>query len=213
MSRGHFQDTPHFAGSQAGPNGSMQMSNPPPVPGTIPQGMDRSQIFAQLQSNFDASTLDKMFGRKLEWLFLIPFNMIVPAAGSDSDTINIKNDAHFDCYFITGDFTTLSTVDDVTTDIGTNFLSLRFTDASNDLKICDDFIPADLFLSPGRVKDPAGTAGNPSNSLFYPFPFEHIFPASGGITIEVANSGLADNEINLLFWGKKLKASVDNTLT
>jgi hypothetical protein len=89
-------------------------------------------------------------------------------------------------------------------------MSVRFSDASNDLKLSDAFVPLNLMFSPGRVLS-AGVAGNASNSLFYPFPFEHIFPASGGIGIEGANAGTFQNVANFLFWGFKLRASEKNT--
>lgn len=181
-----FANLPHVASEQ-------QIAEPTPA-------------FEYLKANFDAGVLERMLMRRLEWFFVIPARLVVPALGNLDLTIDIKSDAHFDCRFITGDFTTLNGG----ADAGTNFLSCRFTDASNDLKLSDAFVPLNLMLSPGRVIS-AGIAGNPSNQLFYPFPFEHVFPASGGIGLEVANSGSTINVSNLLFWGKKLRASQDNT--
>ena len=165
--------------------------------------MSAPQYLAQLESNFDASVLARIYSRKLEWLFVIPFSLVVPASGGNDDEVNIRSDAHFQSEFITGDFTTLNAGP---VDAGANLLSLRITDLSNDLKLMDDFIPLNLFLSPGRVLSP-GVAGNPSQALFYPIPFQHLFPANGGIGVEAQNTGTFQNTFNLLFWGRKLRAS------
>ncbi len=163
--------------------------------------------YAALKANFMAEVSRKLGMRTLEWLYVIPARIVVPAgAGGPDLTIDIKRDAHFECFFVTGDFTTL-TDDEGTVDDGLNHISLRFSDGSNDLKLMDNFVPANLFLSPGRTLAP-GVTGNPTNQLFYPFPFYHIFPANGGIVIESQNSGGAENVVNLLFWGKKLRAQI-----
>jgi len=171
-----------------------------------PQGIpvDNPQYQA-VRANFNADVDRKLGLRHLEWLFAIPAQITVPANSGGPDlTINIKRDAHFECFFITGSFTTLNVAG---ADDGTNHISLRITDGSNDLKLMDNFVPANLFLSPGRALK-AATAGNPSNQLFYPFPFYHVFPANGGIVIETQNNGATDNVLNLLFWGKKLRAQI-----
>jgi hypothetical protein len=177
-----------------------------PRPGSqTPQGIPSNLAdFGALRANFQADVNQKLGMRQLEWLYTIPVQIVVPAnSGAPDVTVNIKSDAHFECFFLTGSFTTLNVAG---ADDGTNHISVRISDGSNDLKMMDNFIPANLFMSPGRVLAPA-TAGNPSNTLFYPFPFYHIFPASGGIIIESQNAGGSDNTLNLLFWGKKLRAS------
>lgn len=180
----------------------MYMGEGSQTPQGIPSNLPN---FPQLRANFNAEVDRKLGMRQLEWLFAIPVQIVVPANGGAPDlTIDIKSDAHFECHYITGNFTTLN---EAGADDGTNHISLRITDGSNDLKLMNNFIPANLILSPGRVLA-AGVAGNPSSNLFYPFPFYHIFPASGGIVIESQNDGATDNVLNLLFWGKKLRASL-----
>lgn len=180
---------PMYMGEAATPQG---------IPVDIPQ-------YNALKANFHAEVERKLGMRNLEWLYAIPAQITVPAnAGGPDTTIDIKRDAHFECFFITGSFTTLNAAG---ADDGANHVSIRISDGSNDLKLMDNFIPASLFLSPGRVLAP-GTAGNPSNQLFYPFPFYHIFPANGGIVIETQNGGATDNVLNLLFWGRKLRAQL-----
>lgn len=178
---------------------------------STPQGIPTGIAdFAALKANWNMDVVRKLGLRQLEWLFAIPFQVTVPANGGTDDQVDIKPDAHFQCEFITGDFTTIEAGDPAATDDGTNHISIRISDGSNDLKLMEDFVPANLFLSPGRVLAP-GVAGNPSSQLFYPFPFQHIFPANGAIVIEAQNNAGEDNTLNLLFWGKKLKASIANS--
>lgn len=175
-----------------------EAATPQGIPVDIPQ-------YEALKANFNADVERKLGLRNLEWIFAIPAQITVPAnAGGPDLTIDIKRDAHFECFFITGSFTTLNAAG---ADDGTNHISLRISDGSNDLKLMDNFVPASLFLSPGRVLS-AGVAGNPSNQLFYPFPFYHIFPANGAIIVESQNNGATANVINLLFWGRKLRAQL-----
>lgn len=171
-----------------------------------PQGIPTDLAgYQQLKANFNADVIRKLGLRQLEWLYTIPFQLSFPVGGGDDTSIDIKRDAHFECCFITGDFTTLNTGG---VDNGVCVTSLRISDGSNDLKLMDSFIPTNLFMSPGRQLA-AGIAGNPSQQLFYPFPFRHIFPANGAIIVEGQNSG-GLNIVNGLFWGKKLRASMDN---
>ncbi len=161
--------------------------------------------YAAMKANFMADVDRKLALRNLEWLYVIPAQITVPASGGGPDlTIDIKRDAHFECFFITGNFTTLNVAG---ADDGVNHVSIRISDGSNDLKLMDNFVPANLFLSPGRTLS-TGVAGNPTNQLFYPFPFYHIFPANGGIIVETQNNGATANVLNLLFWGKKLRAQI-----
>jgi hypothetical protein len=180
----------------------MYMGGDSQTPQGIPSGISG---YDAIKANFNAEVTRKLGLRQLEWLFCIPAQIIIPAnAGGPDLTIDIKRDAHFECFFITGSFQTLNVAG---ADDGVNHVSIRISDGSNDLKLMDNFIPANLFLSPGRTLTP-GVAGNPSNSLFYPFPFYHIFPANGGIIVESANNGATQNVLNLLFWGKKLRAGL-----
>lgn len=173
--------------------------------GASPQGIPSGVPgFPDIRANFQMEVARKLGLRTLEWLFAIPFRMTVPANGNDDDQVDIKPDAHFECFYITGDFQTRNAAG---ADDGVNHISIRITDGSNDLKLMENFIPANLFLSPGRTLA-SGVAGNPTNQLFYPFPFHHIFPANGSIIIEATNNGATDNVLNLLFWGKKLRAKI-----
>lgn len=157
--------------------------------------------FPVLRANFENRVQRRLDLQTLEWLYWIPMRVLVPAEAGFDTQIDIKSDAHFQCHYITGDYTTIS--DDV--DQGTNLCTVRISDGSNDLKLMNSAVPLDLMLSPGRVRFP-GVAGDPSGQLFYPFPFFHTFGANGAILAEFQNSGLTANKVNLLFVGKKLRA-------
>lgn len=164
--------------------------------------VDLPADYPRIKANFQQVLRRRLGLQKLEWLYAIPFNGIVPANDGLEREVDIRSDAHFDCRWITGDFTTLNVAgadDDV------NHLTVRITDGSNDLRLTESPLPCNLFLSPGRTRA-VGVAGNPTNNLFYPFPFEHIFAASGGIVLDFRNNGGTNNIVNLLFWGKKLRA-------
>src|SRR5690606_4455428 len=172
----------------------------PATPQGIPTGIPN---YDALRASFNADVSRKLGIRTLEWLFAIPLQLQIPASGGADISIDIKRDAHFECYFLTGSFTTLTGG----ADDGVNHVSIRISDGSNDLKLMENFIPANLFLSPGRALS-SGIDGNPTNQLIYPFPFYPIFPANGSIIVEGANNGTTQNVLNLLFWGKKLRATI-----
>jgi len=157
-----------------------------------------SERFKILKTNFQAGLVEKMDMQSLEWLYWIPLRVTVPAGEGFDQQVDIKSDAHFDCKYITGDFQTKAGG----ADDGVNHVTVRISDASNDLKLMNSAVPLDLMCSPGRVRTP-GLAGDPSNGLFYPFPFEHIFAANGGILAEFQNDSDDDIIVNLLFVGTK----------
>jgi len=161
-----------------------------------------SEGYPVTKMNFEAAVRRRLDMQTLEWLYWIPLRVTVPASQGSDITVDIKSDAHFQCQYLTGSFTTLGAGG---ADVGVNQVTARISDGANDLRLMDSAVPLDLFCSPGRVLSP-GVAGNPSNSLFYPFPFFHTFAANGSILVEFQNSGATDNLVNLLFVGKKLRA-------
>lgn len=158
--------------------------------------------FETLKAEFMKQTQHELDMQTLRWLYFIPVHSVVPANDGDDQQVDIKSDAHFKCLWVTGDYTTLG---EGPADVGACQLTVRVSDASQDLKLMNSAVPLDLFLSPGRVLNP-GVAGNPSNSLFNPFPFGHIFAANGGILCEFQNAASYQNKVNLLFVGLKLRA-------
>lgn len=167
---------------------------PGPMQGTL------SPAFPILKKNFDADVTHRLDMQTLEWLYWIPMRVVVPASSGADGDVDIKSDAHFECFYVTGDYTTKSGG----VDVGVNQMTVRISDKSSDLKLMNSSVPLNLFLSPGRSLV-AGVAGNPSSSLFYPFPFHHIFGSSGGILAEFDNVGTTENIANLLFVGRKLR--------
>lgn len=161
---------------------------------------------AQAGQDFAAYIRKLKHDQFYEWLHLEPYSITLTANEGREDEIDIKSDAHFKTQIITGNFTTL--IDDPQnpgTDIddGTNHITIAFLDGSNELKLSAAPIPADLLLTPGRVLSSLIT-GDPSNQLFYPFPFGHIFGAKGSIQLSLRNNSTTSNTLNLLFVGTKL---------
>lgn len=158
-------------------------------------------IPAQATKGFEDYIKQLEIDQFFEWTFWQPFSIQVPANGSIEREIDIKSDGHFKVLCVTGNYTTL----DGGVDDGTNHLTLQLLDGSDELRLFSGPVPLDLFLSPGRVLAP-GVAGNPSQQLFYPIEFGHIFGAKGSISMRFANNASDINTVNLLFLGKKLLA-------
>jgi hypothetical protein len=132
----------------------------------------------------------------------------VPASSQSAIRVTVSNQGHFYCLGITGTFTTLYTAaGPVITDDGTNHLRGQlFSD--ND-PIFNDFVPFDLFLSPGRrlaYNAGAPVAGTPSNALFVQFPLEYLFPANSIILMNCINDGSAANSFDIAFIGIRCAA-------
>jgi hypothetical protein len=147
------------------------------------------------------SYIDKiLLVRQLEDLYLIPFSATIAAGQTLDTTITIPNSDHFQCDHITGSFTTIQGgVDD-----GICRLSMQITDRSQDRKLSNALIPLNLLLSPGRRLS-TGVAGDPSQQLFYAREYDHLFPANGGISLNISNSASSSNTVELLFIGRNLR--------
>ena len=136
----------------------------------------------------------------------------VPAAGQQLAKVNISSLGHFYCQFMTGSFQTLATIPDdpLVVDDGVSHLRAKMSDGSNQRQLFNDYIPLDLFLSPGRVvsandtnlTDLTKTA--PSNSLFYPQPFVYLFPVNSEILFDVKNDSNVELRYEVLFHGIRL---------
>lgn len=163
--------------------------------------MDVIQSDAQFAQTIEQLKKNQFYN----WLHWEPYSVTVPANDGTDEEIEIKSDFNFKCEFMTGNFTTL--IDDgqgAASDDGTNHLTLRVLDNSTELKLFRAPVALDLFLSPGRVLNAGGPAGNASGHLFYPIPFPHIFGAKGGIQIELRNNADWPNKVNFLFGGRAL---------
>jgi len=149
---------------------------------------------------------------------------VVPAGQSKLGKTNISSLGDFLCQYITGDYQTakLDTGSGHYVDDGINHLRGQLADGNGQRKLFNDYVPFDLFLSPGRQKftsatingaapqnitnnlvDDAGVAtlAAPSQSLFYPLEFEYLFPANADILLDVKNDSSVDLAYNICFHG------------
>lgn len=131
------------------------------------------------------------------------------AGGMLTATTKITSYGDFLCYRMTGKYSTLvaGPADD-----GTCHLKMTIRDGTGGVDIFEDFIPLDLFCSPGRVRtmgvlaDAAGGVPNPTQQLFYPMPLEYIFRANNDLTLQVKNDATYANNFSIAFWGVRLKS-------
>lgn len=117
-----------------------------------------------------------------------PVRSVVPAGGDAAGEIAIPNNTHFLCQRMTGRYSTLSDG----ADQGVNLLLLKITDNGRSLPLFQNFISADLIFTPGRVRS-LGLAGDPSQQLFYPDEFVHVFYASTTILFEIRSQAITDD--------------------
>lgn len=119
--------------------------------------------------------------------------------------VNISSLGSFICLFMTGSFTTLTNDGGDIKDNGVVSLSAKMSDGSNQRSLFNDFIPLDLFLSPGRSKSALSTTvlttDDQSNSLFYPQPFQYIFRRTSEILFDVKNTANTENSFKISFHG------------
>jgi hypothetical protein len=123
----------------------------------------------------------------------------VPANSSAVFSIAVGADGHFEAQEMTAQFTTLT---GAAADGGANGLSLMIWDDGRDLRLFNDFIPLSLLASPGRQRA-SGVAGDPSNQLFFPLPFNYLFLAQSTIRLELRSVLAYANDFALCFHGLK----------
>jgi len=156
-----------------------------------------------------------------QYMERIPMSGTVPAgSGGTQFKTNVSSLGHFLCQYITGNFQTLAavTVGGVTKiiDDGINHLRGQLIDGNGQRLLFSDFVPFDLFLSPGRCRSSvavnnllavatfADKADNAA-SLFYPMDEEYLFSANADILLIVKNDSNADIDFNMLFSGIRIK--------
>lgn len=128
----------------------------------------------------------------------------VPANTSRTGFVDVSNLGDFMCQFITGSFTTLALNVAVIVDTQVNYLSGQLIDGNGNKRLFNTRIPFQLLLSPGRRKDATSTTvlTDPvGNNLFYPLPFEYLFPASTQIQMDVNNTSDTDNYYEICLHG------------
>jgi hypothetical protein len=154
----------------------------------------------------------------------------VPANSSVMAKTTVSNLGHFFCMFLTGKYSTLASITDPVLgvqiiDTGIQYLRGQLTDGAGQKRLFNDYIPLDLWLSPGRMKsncanaytdllDPSvapprevALAAAPGQTLFYPVEFEYLFPANTDILLDVKNSSNADNTFEIMLHGVRILAS------
>jgi hypothetical protein len=106
---------------------------------------------------------------------------------------------------MTGSYTT-KVADDPVDDDGICRIFIQLLDGSNQRPLFDDFIAANLFLSPGRVRGVAGV-GDASDQLFLEYPFVYTFPINGQILVRIRNTSDFANIVRVMFKGIRIFAA------
>jgi len=131
----------------------------------------------------------------------------VPAGEAKTGKVNISNLGHFGVEFITVRYETLYDNNGTIEDTGVNYLRGRLVDASNSTTLFSDFIPLDMFSTPGRVKSQKSADvvnDAPGNTLFYPMEQEYLFTRNGDIVFECKNDSNTPLAYEICFHGKRM---------
>ena len=139
----------------------------------------------------------------------------VPAGSQVDASLNITALGHFMLLSMTGDFTTLE--DDgqgAAEDTGVNNLLMQLVDGSNQRTLFDDFVPVDMFLSPGRRKSLAGaiSADNRSDLLYLEYGWIYTFPKNSNIICRIRNAADWENTLRIQFKGIRIFPAARQTL-
>ena len=146
----------------------------------------------------------------MQHLEAIPMSDQVPASSSKLAKVTVSNQGHFYCYYATGKFSTLKNNGGPATDDGICHLRGKLVDGGTSRPIFNDYIPLDLWLTPGRVRDPLDLAlsGAVSNNLFVPLTFEYMFMANTDIQLDLRNDSDYLNNFTIVFWGVRINSSM-----
>lgn len=135
----------------------------------------------------------------------IPLEQEVAANTQVDAAVQITSLGHFMLLSMTGSFTT-KVADDPVTDDGICRIFIQLLDGSNQRPLFDDFVAANLFLSPGRVQALAGV-GNASDQLYLEYPFVFTFPINGSILVRIRNTADYANIVRIMFKGIRIYAA------
>lgn len=127
----------------------------------------------------------------------------VPANSQVDAPVNITALGHFMLLSMTGDYTTKIDGDPDPVDNGICNMLVQLVDGSNQRTLFDNFVPANLFLSPGRRKILAGaiSADNRSDPLYLEYGFVYTFPLNSQILVRIQNAADYENIIRIAFKG------------
>lgn len=128
----------------------------------------------------------------------------VPANSQIDAAVNITALGHFMLLSMTCDYTTKAAGP---IDNGLCNMLVQIVDGSNQRPLFDNFIPANLFASPGRVKSIAGAiaVANPeSQPLRLQYDFVYTFPKNSQIMVKIQNASDYLNIIRIAFKGIRI---------
>ena len=165
-----------------------------------------------LSKPYDANSLFAVQTKQYQEILLMSGD--VPAGQSVLFKTGVSSLGAFYCKFMTGRFSGLNLSGSPAAIVGDGICHLRgkLSDGSTQKQLFNDFVPLDLLFSPGYVRNMSdtliGATSAPfsplSNNLFYPVPFEYIFPENSDILMEVKNDSLTDNYFDIAFHGIRL---------
>lgn len=116
--------------------------------------------------------------------------------------INVTSLGHFMLMAITGSYTTLTTDN---ADDGQNHLYIQLLDGGNQLPLFDDFISANLILSPGR--ETTAAADPDDQPLRLEWPFVYTFQMNDQIIVRIKNDAPVANTLKMQFKGIRVYPS------
>ena len=160
-----------------------------------------------------------IFGvQKEQYQEILPvYNAVIPRKNQITIQALVSGMGDFVLDRIQGTFSTLSDSDNEGSyvDDGVSGLAGQLRDGYQKLPLWGDFVPLEMVLTPGRVRNAAAlnnTAAHgsyaiapASNNLFYPLKFEYTFLMNSYIEMDVRNSKNADQYLSLAFIGHRLR--------
>lgn len=138
--------------------------------------------------------------QKYQYQQAIYLEQEIPADEELDASVAITALGHFMLLSMTGSFTTKEGQSE---DNGITECSMQLIDGSNHRELFDDFIPCNLFLSPGRIQALAGV-GTASNQLFLEYPFVYTFVLNGAILVKLRNTAAFANTVRIMFKGIRI---------
>jgi len=145
--------------------------------------------------------------QKFQYTERLFMSQIVPAGQHAMGKVAVSNLGHFALEWMTGHFTSVWKVEQTDTDTGVVPIRAKMMDGSNQRTLFNDFVPVDLFLSPGRTRSIIALLNaEPSGNLFVPTEFLYVFPANSEIQMEFINDSDSDNKVEICFHGIRIKA-------
>jgi hypothetical protein len=142
--------------------------------------------------------------QKVQYSEKLVMSGTVPAASEQSFSIAISNLGNFICQKITGSYTSLVLDAAAIVDDGVCHMRGQLNDGAQQTMLFNDFIPFDLFASPGRRKSNLSTTvltDAVAGQYLNPFEFEYCFRMNGSILMKVKNDSDTANSFSLCFSG------------